>query len=519
MFKHQTYRLAFSEGGFNGNDNYDLIEETSFVSPSRNISLHNGLREKRPGTSKDNAVAITASPKCLGIGQWIPSNSGTMQTISAHSDGKIWKDQATAIKAGMSQTNRFDILQAGTIMTICDGVTIPQVYDGTNIADVTEPAADWSASHYPKFMVVHSRGASQRLVAFGAPGFESSWYMSGSGVANYQKFVTGVLKFTGDFGDLNGAVAAIDFNQDLFIFGKKRALILNDSDTNTANWGWVRAPWEGGAAHQKLVIKVDNDVYVMTDDGDIYTVRTAAQTNDYKRASMTRPAFIHRYIQNNVDLSKIAEFHVSYEPKIRALLWWVVRTGQTLPDTALAFYLDRPVEQAWSIWDGTDNAASGIRATASATLRNTDGSSSIHTGDNSGFIWKIDPSIFTDDSMGYTQVLRTPWLAFKNPRNTKRYIRAELVYVVSGAYPVNVRWFVDDAEQGNILTSVGGVGNVFPLTFGTSTFGASALNQTAVDLGQIGRRIMFEISNSEASQNLRCASLLVDFEDRGPGYL
>ncbi len=43
-FKHSTYRLAFNEGGFNGNDNYDLIEEFAFVSPSRNLDLHNGLR-------------------------------------------------------------------------------------------------------------------------------------------------------------------------------------------------------------------------------------------------------------------------------------------------------------------------------------------------------------------------------------------------------------------------------------------------------------------------------------------
>lgn len=513
-FKNKTYRLAFSEGGFNGNDNYDLIPVTSFVSPSRNIALHNGLREKRGGSTKDTATAITASPKCLGIGQHVTAG-GTLQTLSAHSDGKVWKNQTTAIKSGMSQTNRYDFLQVGTNVFICDGATSPQVYDGTNIAAVTTPAADWSGANQPKFMVLHSRGASKRLVAFAPGGNESSWYMSPSG--SYQEFVTGVLKFTGEFGEGSGAVAAIDFNQDLFIFGRTRTLILNDSDTSTANWGWQRAPWEGGAAHQKLVIKVDNDVYVMTPDGDIYTVRTAAQVNDYKRASVTRPAFIHRYIANNVDLSKIDEFHVAYDPNIRALLWWVVRTGQTTADTCLVFYVDRPVQEAWSIWDGTDNTVSGFRATASATLKTSTGAYVLKTGDGVGFIWTANVlGTMSDDGNGYAQVLRSPWLSFDNPRNEKRFATAELVFVVSGAYPVNIRWFVDDAEQANILTSVGGTGNVFPLTFGTSTFGASALNQIPIELGAIGRRIMFEISNSTAAQNIRCAALLVDFVDRGP---
>lgn len=518
-FKGQTYRLAFSEGGLNGGDNYDLIPESSMTAPSRNIDMHNGLREKRGGSTKDNSVAITAGPKCLGIGQYVPS-SGTADILSGHSDGKLWKNQTTALKTGMSQTNRYNFVQAGDIVVACDGATTPQVYTGgSSTADITTSAADWTGSNQPSFMVLHSRGASRRLVAFGAGGNLNSWYMSPSG--SYQDFSSGsVLKFTGDFGDSFGATAAIDFNAEMLIFGKQRTLILNDNDTSTANWGWQRAPWSGGAAHQKLVVKADNDVYAMMEDGDIYSIRTVAQINDYKKASVTRPAFIHRYIENFVDLSKIAEFHCSYDAHRRAIMWWVVRTGQLTADTALVFYLDRPVDQAWAVEDGIDNTASGLRATASCVVRKSDGTYSIKTGDANGFIWSINLiNTFSDDGNGYAQVIRTPWLAFKNPRNQKRFIRAEVHFIVSGAYPVSFRWFVDDAEQAGIGTTVGGSGNVFPLTFGTSSFGAAGMDEVQIDLGQVGRRIMFELSNSNAGQNVRFADLLIDFVDRGAGYL
>lgn len=517
-FKHQTYRLDFLEGGLSGSDNFDSVPETAFIIPSRNLELFNGLREKRGGTVKVNSTAITGTPKCLGLGVWSQS-AAAANILSAHADGKVYKDQTTVIATGMSTANHFDINRTGDTMTICDGATTPQVWTGSGTAtSISTSAADWSGSAQPKFSVVHARGAERRLVMCGVPGFESSWYCSASG--NYQDFgSTNVLKFTGAFPDGYGVTAAADFNQDLFLFGKRRTLIFNDADTNTANWGWVLAPWEGGAAHQNLVIKVDNDMYAMMDSGDIYSVRTVAQVNDYKKASLTRPAFIHRYMSQNVDLTKIADFHVSYDPTLRAILWWVIRIGFTTPDTCLVYYLDRQSPSNWSIWDGTDNNLSGLRATASTQIINTDGSQGVVTGDASGFIWKLNQPAHTDDGNAYNQVMRTAWQAFKNPRNEKRFVNARLICLVSGSVTINFRWFVDSTEQTSSNQVIVSEGSVFPLTFGSSTFGAPTLTEVDIPLGQIGRRIMFDIEVPTGDQNLRLAELLVDFEDRGPRYL
>ncbi len=513
-FDGSTYRLAFNEGGFNGNDNYDLIPPTAFVYPSRNIALHNMLREKRGGTSRVNATAIAGVSKCLGGGQFVP-RGGVQSNLSAWNDGKVYKDQVTVMATGMSATNRFDFTQAGNSMFICDGATIPKVVTGIATAtSIGTAAADWTGSAYPKFMRVHGRGASKRLFAFGVPGFEDSWYASASG--SYESFVTGVLKFTGDFGDGYGCVAAEEANTgDLLLFGKRQTLIFQDSNSDTTTWGWYKAPWVGGAAHDKLVIKIENDIYAMMDDGEIYSVSTVAQTNDYKAASITRPASIHRYIAQNIDLTKIAEFHVEYEPNVKALIWWVVRSGSSTADTAIVHYLDRKIEDSWSIWDGTDNASSGMRATASWQVRKSDGSYAIYTGDSAGYVWEINKSTQSDNSLGYSQVVRTPWLNLDLPRNEKRFVSARVVFVVSGAYPVTFRWFVDDMLQTASSSTLGGTGSVFPYTFPV-TFASSGLNEVDIPLGQVGKRIQFELENANAGQSVRLSQIHIDFVDRGP---
>jgi hypothetical protein len=513
MFKHATYRLAFTEGGFNGNDNYDLVPPFAMTNPSRNQNLHLGGRQKRGGTDKINAVAITGAPKGLGIGQYIPQ-SGNSVIITAHADGKIWEDAASAVVTGLSTSAPYDIIQGGAKMFVCNGVNSPQVRaSGGTWAAIATPAADWSGSNQPQFMVVHGRGVSRRLYAFGVPGKKDTVYGSASG--SFEEFVTGVITFVVDTGDGFGVTGAIEFGEEFFWFGKRTTFIFDDTNSSSANWGHYKAPWQGGVSHQRLLIKTENDVYAMMDDGEIYSVRTAQQTNDYKAASITRPAFIHKWIKQNVDLTAIANFHVEYDPNLKALKWFVQRSGQSTPDTCLVFFLDRPVDQAWAIHDGTDNpGASGYNATASALVRNSDGEYLIYTTDNAGFIWELETSLPEDDGATFKEVMRLPWLSLENVRNEKRAISAELVYVVNGATSISVRWWMDDVEQTPFTETLTTTGSTFPFTF-PFTLSTSGINQQPFTLGQLGRRIMFEITN-ETSKAPLWSQLLIDFEDRGP---
>ena len=505
-FAGATYQIPCDRGGFTFNKNLDLVEPFMFVMPSRNINLHQNGRGKRGGTTKVNSTAVSGGPQILGLFDFQLAAS-SFQMFAA-TDGKIYKNTTSAIKTGMSTTNKYNFSVFDQEVYICDGANTPQTWDGAaaNTSDITTPAADWSTTQ-PIQMVAHGRNASRRM-----------WAIAGSAVY-YSKLNDGkdwthssAGKITIDTEDAYGLVGMIEFGNRLVVFGRKKTWIIVDDDTSTANWGYEAAQWSGGAAHWRGLIKLENDILVLADDAQLYSITGAQEYGDYRVASLTRPSYIDNYIRENISLSDIDDFHAVYDRTLRAVKIFVVRSGQTTIDTALVFFIDRGAKEGWTVHDNQDSS-SGYSASASAEVRTGAGQYVIYTGDYSGFLWKLEQSTRSDDSAAYYGGFKTVNLNLENSRLRKHFRQLRCVMEAVGNYDLQISVWVDGEVQSGLTINMGSSGAVLgSFVLGTDVLGGVEFIDGRVDLNFVGKRIQFEFYNSGANQDFFISHILLDFQ-------
>ena len=510
----ETYQMPFDTSGMNFNQNIDKIPPNAMVL-ARNVSLHEGGVGTRGGTQKDNSTVVTGAPDIRGLYHF-RLISGTDFKVFGTSAGELFKNSTTTIKTGMSTANKFWFETFENTLYIVDGDTAPQTWDGSaaGTSNITTAATDWSGSNQPDQIIKHGRGVSERLWAKGVASQPGTIYYSDLG--NGQDFLNGTAgRVVIDTGDGFGIVGIIEFGDQLFAFGRNRTWIVDDRSVNTVEWGYEAAPWTGGVANHRLLVKTENDLYAMMEDGEIYSVKAAQFNGDYKKASLVRPAFIDRYIRTNVKLSAFEDFHARYDPETRAIKWFVVRAGETEVDTALVYFIDRPPELAWTIHDNQDYN-SGYSACSSALVRQAAGNYEVWTGDYSGFLWRLEQANANDDSNAFYNGFRIPNTHYGNPRTTKHFRRGRLVTEPKGAYSLNVAWWVDGAAQTTQTVSLAGTGSVFGTgLFGTATFGGEDLIDSSYDLGQVGKRIQKEFYLNTVNQEFFLSADLTDFKPLG----
>lgn len=628
-YNGNTFTLLCSKGGFTEAENVDITPPTAMVDNSKNLNINSQVRTKRGGTRHVNSAAFSGTPQIMGIYQFIAENLSEF-TIVATKDGSVYKNSSTTIKTGLSTSNFFAFESFDDELFICDGGNVPQVWDGlaASTSDITSPANDWTANNsYPQWMIKHGRGNSERMWAFGCAATPNTVYASINGDA--QNFVSAgaetVITLNINTGDGFGIVAAVEFGDRIICFGKKRSYIIDDSSTDTANWGYQEAQWTGGAANRRVVVKIPNDIIVMAEDGDIYSVMSAENYGDYKAASLSKKANINNWIRKNLNLSALNEAHAIYDPVLRAIKFFVVRSGKTQVDTALVYFIDEKPEEAWMIHQTTviaspaapsvvlaglgvgnvdsgkhsyrvsfvnsygdlaqgvvsdvvtttggdgqvvvfniptgnanvtarkiyrtvagdtgehlflttiaDNSttifadniadsslgaaapqpASGYNASAAGLIRVSQGNYQVYTGDYSGEIWSLEEKIISDEGNGFYAGFRTPDMFLDNPRATKNFKKAWVVgKPESAGTDLTIDWWVDGVKQTEKTLSMANDGGVFGESeFGTGVWGGSTLVESAVDFGKNGKRIKFEIYNSEANKTFSLSEILIDYK-------
>lgn len=476
---------------------------------ARNINYHEGGRASRGGTSKINSSAVSGAPRIMGLFDF--QRSGTSYQVFLGNDGKLYSDTSTSIKTGMSTNNYPSFAVFEDELYTVDGDTTPQVWDGSGaIANIGSPSGDWSGGNQPFQVLVHSRGVSRRLWML----YGSTLYYSSLGDGDvFTGGTSGTIPI--DTQDSLGLTGAVEFGERLIAFSRNSAYLVTDESSTTSTWGYSRAQWSGGAAHWRLLVKTPNDLIVMAEDGEIYSVAAVQDFGDYKLASITRPAKMDRWIRENVDLTDIDRFHGVYDPKLRAARFFVVRAGQSAVDTCLKYYIDRPADQAWAVDDGIE-VASGYDASCAAVVRSTTGTYEVWTGDHVGFLWKLERTNKNDADMGYTAGFKTPHLAMEDPRIVKRFDRGILTVRPEGDYDLSIKVYVDGDFMDTKTVSLAGGGAVYGAgVYDTDVYGGTDLIEGDFDLGYIGKRIQFEIYNSTVNQDFFVSGLMVDVKPLG----
>jgi len=506
----ETFRIVCGIKGINNDLNLIAIEPDSLIWPTRNIDLAKGGWGRRGGTAKINPTTVSDSPRIMGIYDFLKIG-GTQIIVFATSDGKIYKSSEATIKTGLGTSKYAHFEMFNNVMYFCNGYNIPQSWNGSaaTTSDLSDVPTDWTGTNYPAVMIRHGRGNSERMWAFGCPSTPYTIYVTPSGDgADFSD--ANVTTFSIDTGDNAGIVGGVVYKDQLIVFGKRSTFIMDDADTDTSNWGYTAFTREGGVAHQRLIIPTQNDIICMMEDGEIYSLSAAEQYGDYKAGSITRPLFMDRWIQDNVNLAYIEHFHGIYDPVKRAVKIFVVRTGQTEVDTAMVYYVDT---QQWMIEDNV-SYNSGYSASASELVKVSPGVYEVYTGDYSGFIWHLEQSDKNDDSNGYESKALTPYIYCGNSRVDKLFQKCWLDLEPETEYSLAVRYFVNDIAS----ASVSMAGIALPLgsfTLGVTILGTQSIAREHFNTGKVGRHIQLEISNSNVDEDFFIVQALFDFKTLG----
>ncbi len=513
MYVGISYVIDCGQGGMNHNYNVDAIPPTSFVNPSRNINLHEGGRRKRGGTAKVNTTAISGAPTVVGLHDFKLS-SGAEFLVMATSDGRLWKNFTTTIATGLTANKLTSFMSADDTLFICNGEDLPLTWDGVaaSASTMTNIPTDWVKPNCPKQFVLHGSGASQRAWALG---FVSGtvYASSASSLTDFSSAnVTTIPVYTGD---AYGIVGGVEFGDRLIVFGRRQAYIINDTSESTSGWGYTPTQWSGGAAHHRLIVRTPNDIVVMADDGTIYSVVAAENYGDYRVASLTRPSHMDVWIRENINLQQIDKFHAVFDPVLRCIYFFMVRSGGANINVALVYFIDRPPEQAWSIHDN-QSYDSGYKASCSAVVETDTGAYRVYTGCGSGHVWKLNEVTRSDAGNGYYAGFKTPNLSIENPRATKMFHMGRVVYRPSGAYTMAVNLWVDGQSMSSTTVSVSGTGAVLgEFVLGSDVLGGAQLYDNSFTIGRIGKRVQVELYNSTAAQDFFISQLIIDCKNMG----
>ena len=513
-----VYQIPCNQGGLNHNPNIDMIPSVAMVHPSRNINLNEGGRKSRGGTSKVNASAGYGGARIVGAYDFRLQNNNQFQVV-ATADGKIWKDTTTTLKTGWTIDKHVSFSVMNNVLYICNGANRPQVWDGSaaSTSDLTNIPTDWVGTSFPFQMIVHGKGASERMWAIGAK--PNTIYASklNNGIAEADFSDANVLTFYIETGDNKGITGGVEFGDRLIVFSKRQAYMIDDTSTNTAYWGYYKAPWTGGLANYNLIVKTPNDLIAMTDDGDIYSVVAVESYGDYKAASIVRPAFLDRWIREYINLTEIDNFHAVYNPTLNYIDFFMVykKPGVTNNNLALRYFINLGPLGGWMPQDNQSHA-SGYDASCSFLWKVSEGKYEIRTGDYSGYIWKLETANKNDDGNGYYAGFKTPHMPFGDARTTKHYKRTRVVCEPRGNWNIQVKTWVDGNYKGAqniVLGDVGAVLDEFVLD--TDVLGGQELTDTSFENENVGKRVQYEIYNSTAGETFFISNIMVDFKPVG----
>lgn len=522
-----TFRIPCSRGGWNANPNEDLVPPEGMIA-AVNINLHRGGRETRGGVEKVNGTPISGSPVITGEIQFRLSN-GNEFIVTGTTDGKIYKDYTTLLHTFATTGKKINFTVYNNTLYVWNGANIGQTWDGAagSTSDLANPAADWTGSNHPKDAIVHGRGAAKGLWAYGCPTDPKILYASETGTDDFS--AGKVQTISVETGDGFGVVALEEFSEQLIAFGKSRPYLIDDSSATKSNWGYGPAQWEGGVAHERLLVRTPNDLIAMQEDGEIYSVIKAQSSGDFQAVSITRPAFIHAWIADNLDLSKIADFHMVYDPDLRAIRIFVVRSNQTLPDVCMVFFIDRPADEAWV----QHRYYSTAFASCSTLVRVAAGDWKIYTGGQTGHVYKLESTTINDDGVYFYNGFTTPELAFNAPRGKKRYDHNRLIMRLLGSEVIQENVFIDGVpvsggfslvdENGNNVVDENG-NQVVGYEFDSFTFTldaavalqrANRLQDAKHSTGKAGIRIQSEIFNDVINEKMFISQILYDHTPQG----
>lgn len=499
------FRISLSNCGFTYTRNFELIPDFALIAPSKNHNQHNGGIEKRGGTE----IIVTPSVASAGRGGIdFRMLNGNQFMVYAKANGSVYHtNDSNVIASGLSTSNFFNFSQYDDEIYICDGANTPRKWTGTGSTSAVTPAADWALTGQPFQIIPHSQGANRRNWAITKTGVYASKNNTGDDFADL------TVKYIPVY-SRGGLVAGFEFNGEIFVFSKNQVFRIDDTSADSDDWGYQEAIWEGGAAHFRLICKAGNQVYVMTDDAQMYTVSAVFSSADYEIMSLTRPAFIDRFLREQAVPANIENWHCTYDKRLRAIKWFV-QVGGSSTNTALVYFIDKEPDSAWAIHDNEDYN-SGYSASCSFEYRVSTSVWKIRTIDHTGTIWQLESSTRFDDTNPYESKFKfKPW-DFGNPLMWKAFRRAVVRSRSDSNITFTVRIWVNGIRQNDVTLSISGSGATFDSAlFDDAVFADDLAAFEPFDIKKYGFTLQLEFVNDTGGQDYFVSELVIPIKEEG----
>lgn len=345
-------------------------------------------------------------------------STGTNELLAMF-DGGLYRVSAgsgTLISSGFSSTNYVDMKMASDYMVICDGTTVPKIYDGSTVANLGgSPPDDARQTLYTQNrLFIFSDTVNPSLVYYSDAGDIQAGYASNfiaCDINDGQK----ITSITNVF--IPGQLEPV------ILVGKESSVGVITGDGTLENpFTYIKINADVGITGFRQTVQYGQNVAYLTRQG-VTSYRT-----DLENVNL-RYTFISEKVRDKftaLDSVSIKDAHCWHDYKNRRISWAVPEAGKTTPNVIWHF------DTEFMSWY-KERYATGQDITAACVDENGD----LYHGDSNGKIYLHNEDYnFNDQPINAYFV--TDYLDFSASQNKKRIKEAKVTMKGNGSYSVGV---------------------------------------------------------------------------------
>lgn len=445
----QIFPIPVGQSGLVGTRDQSSIDPDKLII-ARNLSYYGLTTQKEGGASKYNTAVLTGAPTILGGWDFWPT-AGVQRMILFASDGKMYKDSGagtfpTTLKSGLTVTNVVPVFVEGGLeaagrsrkLFCFSGSNPVQVLsaDGVTTSNLATPPADWTGATQPSFGCIHDN----RMFGGGNINDPHRVYYS---LSSDQEVFTGAGTGTISIypGEGERLVGGISFKGLLVLWKFPVGIyIVDTTDPDSLNWTVSRLSKNVGGVSPLGAVAIDNDVVFVDSAANIHMLSAVNEFGFLSASNLSRQGHIYSFLQDNMSLARLGSVRGVYYAAKRELHFAMTGLGAVINNVRFVLdfnrgdmirfrYSDRDVCE--SIW---------LKKDSSNTPRLT-------SGDNAGFVWDMDKTAKSKDSLGYSGAFQTPYMDFSwiNPklasvRKIGQYLEMEVAPTGNWNLSVDIFW-------------------------------------------------------------------------------
>ena len=509
--------ITLGRRGFYGLRNRELIPTDGLVT-LRNATLEDQTARIGPGAAIVGSAIAAGLVIQAAIDYW--PDPDTQRTLVSVGDGTLRKDNGAGagwvtLASGLTTSGQVPMwVVAGAELAglsrkafHVDRVNAIRVLaaDGASVAAIARGLPEWTGSTQPAWLVQ----AQGYLWAGGLASFPTALYRSL--LDDHEDFLTRPYILFVD-GRIERTTAGLPYKGGLLVWGFPEGLWWVDlRDANAALWT-VRQIGSAGMAGPLNATPTENDVLYVDPTGGWHLVYLVGPEQSPRVSDVTQRQ-LGRWFRDNVNRAQLHLAQLAWDGTTQAAHLACAGQGQTQKNRRVVLDLALRDEQGrgerWSYWDADRNE--------SLFLRKISGVPTLHMGDASGQIWRLDQAARNRNGSGYVFELFTRDTDFgevsKKFRGRRKNLRfLQLLYDTQSTGNVTVDVYHDGSRKQSVTFALEPGPPVLPVTLPFILSDQAMLLSVRQRLTGQPTRVAFRILSSQVNFDVSLAGLLVGLE-------